>query len=55
MPPTYGSKVQYLEEDLTKPLTLAQYKTVEQIIGKFLYYARATDNTMAHMMNYIGS
>ena len=55
MSPTYGSKVQYVEEDLSKPLTPAQFKTVEQIVGKFLYYARAINNTMAHMMNHIGS
>ena len=53
MPPTYESKVQYVEEDLTKPLILAQYKIVEQIVGKFLYYAKAIDNTIAHMMNHI--
>ena len=55
MPPTYGSKVQYVEEDLTKPLTPAQYKAVEHVEGKFLYYARAIGNTMAHIMNHIGS
>ena len=55
MPPTYGAKVQYVQEDLTRPLTPEQYKSVERIVGKFLYYARAIDNTMAHMMNHIGS
>ena len=54
-PPTYGAKVQYVEEDLSKPLYLSQFKAVEQIVGKFLYYARAIDNIMAHMMNHIGS
>ena len=55
MPPTYGAKVQYVQEDLTQPLTPEQYKSVERIVGKFLYYARAIDNTMAHMMNHLGS
>ena len=55
MPPTYGSKTNYVEEDLSKPLTLTQFKAVKRIVGQFLYYARAIDNTMAHMMNPIGS
>ena len=55
MPYIYGTKVQYVHEDLTKPLTPVQFKAVERIVGKFLYYARAIDNTMAHMMNHIGS
>ena len=55
MPPTYGTKVQYVQEDLLKPLTPVQFKAVKRIIGKFLYYARAIDNTMAHMINHIGS
>ena len=55
MPLTYGSKVQYVEKDLTKPLTPAQYKVVERTVGKFLYYTRAIDNTMANMMNHIRS
>ena len=55
MPPTYGAKIRYIEEDLSKPLTPAQFKTAEQIVGKFLHYARAIDNTMAHMMDHIGS
>ena len=55
MPPTYGAKVQCVQEDLTQPLTQQQYKSVERIVGKFLYYARAIDNTMAHMMNHLGS
>ena len=55
MPPIYGSKVQHMEEDLSKPLTPAQFKAVERIVGKILYYTRAIDNNMAHMMNHIGS
>ena len=54
-PPTYRSKIQYVKEDLSKPLTSSQFKEVERIVGKFLYYAQAIDNTMAHMMNHIGS
>ena len=53
--PIYGTKVQYMQEDLTKPLTPAQFKAVKRIVGKFLYYARAIDNTMSHMMIQIGS
>ena len=55
MPLTYGAKIQYVQEDLTQPLTPEQYKSVKQIVGKFRYYVRAIDNTMAHMMNHIGS
>ena len=54
-PIKYNAKVQYIEEDLSKLLTPAQFKTVlEQIVGKFLYSARAINNTMAHMMNHVG-
>ena len=55
MPPIYGAKVQYVQEDLSRPLTPEQFKAVERIVGKFLYYARAIDSTNAHMMNHIGS
>ena len=48
-PPVYGTKVQYVEEDLTRRLTIEQYKQVKKIVGKFLYYGRAINNTMAHI------
>ena len=35
MPPIYGIKVQYVQEDLIKPLTSAQFKAVKRIVGKF--------------------
>ena len=55
MPPTYESKIQYVEEDLTKPLTPSQIKAVKQIAGEFLYYPREFDNKLAQMTNHIGS
>ena len=53
--PQYTVQKKYVQEDLTQPLTPEQYKSVKRIVGKFLYYARAIDNTMAHMMNHLGS
>ena len=43
----YGVKVQLTEPtDDSTPLTPSQKKTIQQIIGTFLYYARAVDPTM---------
>ena len=55
MPSIYDTKVQYVQEDLSKPLIPVQFKEVERIVGMFLYYAQAIDNTMAHMMHHLGS
>ena len=45
--PTYGAKTQYTaDEDLSTPLTAPEVKKLQQVIGTFLYYARAIDCTM---------
>lgn len=53
--PDYGVKVQYVKEDLTKQLTAEQIKFLQRVTGKFLFYARAIDNTMLHAINDIAS
>jgi Reverse transcriptase (RNA-dependent DNA polymerase) len=45
--PNYGAKIQYTEpEDESLPLDAKGITLLQQIIGTFLYYARAIDNTM---------
>ena len=53
--PDYGQKVQYVKLDNSPPLTAAQIKYIQQVTGKFLFYARAIDNTMSHAINEIAS
>ena len=46
-PPQYGQKQQMApEEDTTAPLKRAQIKRLQEVIGTFLFYGRAVDNTM---------
>eukprot|EP00536_Pseudo-nitzschia_multiseries_P019595 jgi/Psemu1/120612/gw1.5697.1.1 len=53
--PTYGEKIQYAKlEDMTT-LSDAEIKFIQQVTGKFLFYARAVDNTMLHALNDIAS
>ena len=43
----YGQKMQYTEEeDTSPPLTAANKKLVQEVLGVFLYYGRAIDITM---------
>ena len=51
IPPNYGQKQQMTNIDLSKPMTKAQTHFLQQITGKFLYYARAVDCTMLHALN----
>jgi hypothetical protein len=45
--PTYGTKTQYVPApDISVPLDAADIKCVQEILGTFLYYARAVDYTM---------
>ena len=45
--PIYGAKTQYTTEvDTTDLLSKAEVTTLQQVIGVFLYYARAVDSTM---------
>ena len=43
--PVYGAKIQYVEEDNTPALSPDKIKHVQKVIGKFLFMARAVDNT----------
>eukprot|EP00804_Cyclotella_cryptica_P025153 CCRYP_013001-RF/>CCRYP_013001-RF protein AED:0.36 eAED:0.32 QI:0/-1/0/1/-1/0/1/0/447 len=46
-PRTYGAKQQYVEDpDLSTPLNKQDTTFVQEVIGVFLYYARAVDCTM---------
>ena len=42
----YGAKTQYAEVDDSTPLDQDEKLRLQQVIGTFLYYARAVDNTM---------
>ena len=44
--PIYSSKPQMAEEDTSPKLTKEQITLLQQIIGVFLYYARAIDSTI---------
>jgi hypothetical protein len=56
-PPVYGAKSQTIPADgpPANPLTEAQTTTVQEIIGVFLYYARAVDPMMLTAVNKLGS
>ena len=51
IPPRYGSKQQMTKIDTSAPITEKQKKFLQQVTGKFLYYARAIDDTMLHNLN----
>jgi hypothetical protein len=53
--PEYGARVQYATEDATSPLAKADIKTLQEVVGSFLYYARAVDPTMLTTTNIIAS
>jgi hypothetical protein len=53
--PQYGAKVQYALDDDTDPLSAADTKTLQEIVGSMLYYARAVDPTMLTTTNTIAS
>ena len=55
-PPTYGAKVQYADDEISLPiLSTDDTLRIQQIVGTFLYYARAIDNTMLPALNNISS
>ena len=55
-PPTYGARVQYTPPADTSPILSTADKTrIQQIVGVFLYYARAVDPTMLPALNELGS
>jgi len=55
MAPIYGRKQQMAPEITTPTFKDKQQKELQKIVGKFLYYARAIDNTMIHAWNDLTS
>jgi len=49
--PEYGKKIQYERTDTSPPLNKQGIKRIQEVCGKFLYTARAVDNTMLHALN----
>ena len=52
-PIKYGAKVQYSPAVDTRPISPQEHKFIQQVTGKFLFYARAVDPTMLHALNCI--
>ena len=56
VPPKFGSrKPQMTHRDASPPLSAKEKLNLQQIIGKFLYYTRATDETMGHSLNHLSN
>jgi len=54
--PQYGAKVQYTDTpDESRPMDKKETKTLQEIIGTFLYYARAVDLTMLPALGTLAS
>ena len=53
--PDYRAKIQFAKINTAAPLSLVQIKHIERVVGRFLYYARAIDNTMLNALNDIAS
>ena len=56
MPPIFGStKLQIANIDISPPFTKDDAKQLQQICGKFLYWAREIDDTMMHPLNTVAT
>ena len=56
IPPNYGAKQQFAKEESTEPpLGKEEQKYIQQVIGTFLYYARAVDSTMLVALSAIAA
>ena len=53
--PDYRAKVQYAHANAGEPINGTCIRRIEQIIGKFLYYARAIYTTMRHALSSIST
>ena len=54
--PTYGAKIQYTKkEDDTNGLDKNGKQYVQQVVGTFLFYGRAVDDTMLAALSAIAS
>ena len=52
----YGKKIHNAPAEDTSPLlSPVGIKHIQQVVGSFLYYARAIDNTIHPALNDIGS
>jgi hypothetical protein len=55
-PPSYGTKVQLTAPtDASPKHTAKDTKLLQRVIGKFLYYARAVDPTMLHILSNLAA
>jgi len=55
-PPNYGAKAQYTEQEKEEPEVSGETKKfIQQVLGTFLYYARAVDSTMLVALSAIAS
>ena len=55
-PPQYGVAIQLTDlPDTTPPLPKQGIKTIQEIVGVLLFYARTVDNTMLLVLNDIGA
>ena len=53
--PVYEQKIQYVKVDHSAALPPNKIKFLQQVTGKFLFYARAVENTMMYTRNDIVS
>ena len=54
-PPDYGAKIQYDELEDDTPVDAATKTRIQQIVGVFLFYARAVDPTLLCAVNKLAS
>jgi hypothetical protein len=56
VPITYGKKIQNAQVEDTSPLLQdKEIRHIQRMVGSFLYYARAIDNTIHTALNSLGS
>jgi len=56
VPPQYGKPIQLTDPiDTSPPLQPSGIKFIQQVVGTFLYYARAVDNTMLTALSTLSS
>jgi hypothetical protein len=53
--PQYGVKTQLTQPDTSAPLDATAKKLIQEIVGVFLYYGRAVDNTMLVALSAIAT
>ena len=55
-PPIYGQKTQLTKpKTKSKQLSKEEIKTLQQVIGSFLFYGRVVDSTLLHALNSLAS